>query len=355
MTGFANLWDKRRNNDYNYIDSVISEYFDMGGVGVNYYRYLGVHDQGEQDDFSQPSKAKNKRQGIRQIQDMFFQENRDRHYDTNPYEVKVVYNMNDAEFDVRQFGMFIQADTLYIYVHMLDIVKQIGRKPINGDVLEMVHMREDTYLEETDYAINKFYVVQDVNRASTGWDPTWRSHIFRLKIKPMTDSQEFNDILSIEDETSGLDLRKLISDFDARTELTNANLKQAIHNVPYRNFENYQLYVFDNTETGLDYPWIWCGDGIPPNGAKLAYKGKEFPSDAKTGDWFLHTGYSPNILFQNNGGNWIEREVDWRMKWESATRILHTYTNNANRTHIGNRCFNEKQPLYKALTPRGKN
>lgn len=356
MVDKANFWEPRKNDDYNYIDDIISEYFSHGGVGANFYKYLGVHDQGEQDDASQPSKAKSKRKGINQIQDMFFQENRDRHYDTDPYEVKIIYNMNDAEFDVRQFGMFIQADTIYVFVHMNDLARQIGRRPINGDVIEMVHMREDIYLdEELEHAANKFYVIQDVNRASGSWDPTWRPHIFRLKLKPMNDTQEFNDILSMTDESSGLNVRDLISDFNARTELTDQNLKQARHNVPFRNFETYQLYVFDSSETGLDYPWVWAGDGIPPNGGKLAAKGTEFPSTANKGDWFLNTSIEPNVLFQYTGSAWKPREVDLRMKWEAATRILHSFINNDNMTKMDDGCFEEKLPVYKAVRPRGRN
>lgn len=356
MAGLANFWDNRRNDDYAYIDSTVEEYFNLGGVGVNYYKYIGVHDQGEQDDYSQPSKAKSKKTGVKEIQDLFFQENRDRHYDTNPYEVKMIYNMTDVDFDVRQFGLFIQADTIYIYVHMRDVVKKLGRKPMNGDVLEMVHMREDTYLDENeDYAINKYYVIQDVARASSGWSPTWRAHIFRLKLTPMTDSQEFDDIMKIEDENSGLDLKSIVSDFGNRMEATEENLKEARHQVPYRNFENYHIYILESKDTGLDYPYVWCGDGIPPNGAKLSYKGKEFPTNAKKGDYFLHLGLEPNILFQYDGGRWIEKETNFRLKWQAATRLLHTFLNNDNITHLDDGCIPEKQPINKVIRPRGGN
>lgn len=356
MVDSANLWDPKKKLDYQFIDNQVSEYFNFGGVGVNYYKYLGVYDQGENGDATQPSTAKSKRKGIKQIQDLFFQENRDRHYDINPYEVKMVYNMNDTEFDVRSFGMFIQADTIYVFVHMNDLAKMIGRRPIIGDVIEMSHLREDIYLDEdTDYATNKFYVIDDVNRAAAGFSPVWRAHIFRLKLKPMKDSQEFNDILSIEDEKSGLKIKDLISDFNVRTELTNDSLEQAVFNVPYRNFETYHIYVFDSEDTGLDYPWVWAGDGIPPNGGKLAGKGKSLPKTAKKGDWFLNTSLNPNVLFKYDGVSWKPREVDFRMKWEAATRILHSFINNDNVTKLDDGCIDEKQPIYKLVRPRGRN
>lgn len=355
MVNMMNLWDPRKTDDYKFIDNEIEDYFNLGGVGMNFYKYVGIHDQGENNDSTQPSKAKSKKKGIKQIQDLFYQENRDRNYDTNPYEIKAIYNMNDVEFDIRQFGMFIEADTIYIYVHMNSVWKKIGRKPIPGDVLEMVHMREDISLEEEDFAINKYYAIQEVSRAASGWDPSYRPHIWRIKIKPMADSQEYNDILSMEDEKSDLNIRDLISNFNAKMEVSEESRKQAEYNVPYRNFDSWHIYVMDSANTGKDYPWIWAGDGIPPNGAKLAGKGSSFPSDSKDGDWWLLTSVNPPKLFKHEGSSWSDKGVDLRMKWESAHRILHSFINNETITHMDDGCFKEKQPVFKAMTPRGKN
>ena len=42
---------------------------------------------------------------------------------------------------------------------------------------------------------NKFYVVEDANRASEGFSQSWWPHIWRVKVGPMTDTQEFQDIM----------------------------------------------------------------------------------------------------------------------------------------------------------------
>jgi len=43
--------------------------------------------------------------------------------------------------------------------------------------------------------VRKFYQIEDANRASEGFSPTWWPHIWRVKISPIVDSQEFSDLL----------------------------------------------------------------------------------------------------------------------------------------------------------------
>ena len=50
------------------------------------------------------------------------------------YIVRGIYNVQDADFNLSQFGMFLQNDTLFLTVHLNDIVERIGRKPMSGDV-----------------------------------------------------------------------------------------------------------------------------------------------------------------------------------------------------------------------------
>ena len=66
--------------------------------------------------------------------------------------------------------MFLQNDTLFLTVHLNDIVERIGRKPMSGDVIEFPHMKEDYSLDESvPIALKRYYVVEDVNRAAEGF------------------------------------------------------------------------------------------------------------------------------------------------------------------------------------------
>lgn len=365
------LWDRQKNDDYRFVDAQVREMFRIGGVEVLLHRYVGVIDQGDTGDATQPGAATSTKQGISQIQDLFFLENRDRAYDPNVYEMRCAYNMQDTEFDIRQFGLFLEADTLYVEFHINDVLEKINRKLISGDVLEFPHLRDDALLDEDLPAVNKYYVVQDVARAAGGWGPEWRPHIFRVKIKPLTNSQEFSQILDGEvtdanGDDTGFDLRDLISDFRDEIGISDAIAEQAEADAPYRNFQTAQFYVVPGDEKGSQYPWIFAGDGKPPNGAQLAASGKSFPDEAQDGDWFLHTGMDPNVLYQfvgqptdsmgqptgSTGGVWERREVDLRKKWQAAHRILQSFINNDNVDTIGGQEVKEKTMISKAILPR---
>ena len=110
--------------------------------------------------------------------------NRDRRYADDVYVVRGIYNVQDQDFNLSQFGMFLQNDTLFLTVHLNDIVERIGRKPMSGDVIEFPHMKEDYSLDESvPIALKRYYVVEDVNRAAEGFSQTWWPHLLRLKMK----------------------------------------------------------------------------------------------------------------------------------------------------------------------------
>lgn len=344
----SGLWDPKKNDDYIFIDETIREMFEMGGVGIFVHKYLGIHDQGPDSPIHQTGSNSET-----SIQDLLFLENRDRKYDPNIYEIYGVYNMQDTEFDIRQFGLFLEADTLYLEFHLNECLEKLGRKLMSGDVLEFPHLRDDALLDEDAPAINKFYSIEDVSRAAGGWSPIWRPHVLRVKIKPLTDSQEFSDILDQEVEGgAGQTIRDIISDFRDVIGISDSLAEMAEADVPFRNFQTAQFYVVPGDEMGCQYPWIFAGDGKPPNGAQLAGRGSAFPEDGQEGDWYLRTDYEPNVLFQHNGKGWARREVDLRRKWSAAHRILESFINNNHQTTIDGETFAEKQALSKVLKPR---
>lgn len=347
------MWDPRKNDDYRFLDDVIDEMFEMGGVGILVHKYLGPQSE-DGTDASLPG-----RNGTKEthIQDMLFLENRDRNYAPDVYELYGVYQMQDTEFNIMQFAMFTDADSFYLEFHLNDSIRKLGRKMMSGDVLEMPHLRDDALLDEDAPAINKFYVVQDVNRASSGYSPTWFPHILRVKVKPLTDSQEFNQILGAEatdanGDPMGFDLRSIISDFRDQIKVSDAVVEAAESAVPFRNFETAHFYVVPGDENGSQYPWIFAGDGRPPNEAAEAGSGTHFPDDPQEGEWFLRTDMDPYVLFKRVGKMWRREEVDYRKKWQAAHRILETFLNNTSQTTINGDTFAEKQPLSKVVRPK---
>lgn len=182
------LYRPEKSKDYKFLDHTIYEMFQVGGVDVYVHKYIGPMDP------SDPSKAL----GEATIQDVLFLENRDRKYDQNIFTIRGHYQTQDIDFNLSQFGLFLQNDTVFMTVHINNSVDLIGRKIISGDVFELPNLKEEYFLEsEKIYikAIKKFYVVEEINRAAEGFSATWYPHLYRIKLKPLVDSQEFKDLL----------------------------------------------------------------------------------------------------------------------------------------------------------------
>jgi hypothetical protein len=130
------------------------------------------------------------------IQDLLLLENRDRIYDADVYNLRGVYNHQDIDFDLTQFGLFLNNDTLFITFHYNDMIDTLGRKIMNGDVLEVPNLKDYNPLNAAiPLPLPKYYVVQDADFATEGMSQTWLPHTWRVKATPMTNNQEFKDIL----------------------------------------------------------------------------------------------------------------------------------------------------------------
>jgi hypothetical protein len=192
------LYKPERGQDYTFIDRQISEMFQAGGTDVYLHKYLGPKNP-ETGTAAEPVYAT---QSVTNIQDLLFLENRDRKYDQEIYRIRGLYNVQNIDFNLSQFGLFIDNDTLFMTVHINDFIKYIGRKPISGDVLELPHLRDDFALGDFDVTLPRYYVIEDVGRASEGFSATWYPHLYRLKLRKITDNQQFADILTKPVDTS---------------------------------------------------------------------------------------------------------------------------------------------------------
>lgn len=181
------LYKPEKGNDYKFIDRQIYEMFQVGGTDVLVHKYLGPADPGDPNQATSPTT----------IQDVLFLENRDRKYDSSIYQIRGVYSVQDIDFNLSQFGLFLQNDTIFLTIHINNSVETLGRKIMSGDVIELPHLKDDFALNDFKMSLKRYYVVEDVNRAAEGFSVTWYPHLYRLKCKPILDSQEFKDILDL--------------------------------------------------------------------------------------------------------------------------------------------------------------
>ena len=386
------LWkDGAHTNDYRFFDRRIKEMFTAGGTGINVHKYLGIQSQGQSDDPSQPNYVEPDPLGI---QDFLFLENRDRKYDQDIYSLRGIYSVTDTDFDLSQFGLFLANDTLFITLHENDMVNNIGRKLMPGDVIELPHLTDYSALDESvELSLKRYYVVQEGTRPSEGFSPTWWSHLWRIKCTPLVDSQEYNDILNVlqkdkdGNETTNT-LRDLLSTYNKELEISNKVVAAAEAEVPESGYKTDQYYVVptgpdgtplepkgvnaddtqlnaDNTDASADakritpqntnaYSGYLVGDGLAPNGENVTM-GTSFPSNAQEGDFVLRLDFLPNRLFRYNGSRWVKIEDDVRSKLTPGTGNTQRdgFINNTG-TFIAddNTIQNSRQSLSEALKPR---
>lgn len=195
------LYRPEKTNDFKFADRTIYEMFQVGGVDVYIHKYIGpVNPDNNSATATNPQYDAVKETNI---QDLLFLENRDRKYDPDIYVIRGHYQVQDTDFNLSQFGLFLQNDTIFMTVHISSSVDAIGRKIMPGDVFELPNLKDEYALNDFKSALKRFYVVEDVNRAAEGFSATWYPHLYRLKLKPIVDSQEFKDILDRpEDEDS---------------------------------------------------------------------------------------------------------------------------------------------------------
>lgn len=200
------LYKEEKGLDYTFIDRQISEMFQVGGTTCYLHKYIGpkIPTEGTADQPIYNSID------IVNIQDLLFLENRDRKYDAEIYKIRGIYNVQNIDFNLSQFGIFIDNDTLFMTIHINDFIKYIGRKPISGDVLELPHLRDEFALNDYDFSLPRYYVIEDVGRASEGFSATWYPHLYRLKLKKVSNNQQFADIFN---KPVGEDIDKFVGDY----------------------------------------------------------------------------------------------------------------------------------------------
>lgn len=329
------LWKPEKGNDYYYIDRAVREQFDIGGTGVLVHKYIG------------PKKSDSEGNPVptdeTTIQDVLFLENRDRKYDQDIYELSGVYNVSDSDFDLSQFGLFLQSDTIFITLHLNDMIARIGRRIMSGDVIELPHQLDDTALDldGTKKPIKKMYVVQEASRGSEGYSQTWWPHIWRVKCTPLTDSQEFKDIIGDPNDPDSIAANQ--TSLNKALEITDTNLEAAIASSPTLEPDTSMLV------NGREAPAVWdYGCDIPT--------GDTFPQQPVQGQMFLRTDFEPNRLFEYRNNRWFRRydNVDITT-WESRTLNAGPFIHNPRTTVVGDSEFAERQAISKVITPKADN
>jgi hypothetical protein len=396
------LYRPEKGADFRFLDRIINEQFQVGGTDVFIHKYLGPNSPAE-GDASPANPNQNNSIGELGIQDLILMENRDRHYEPDVYVLRGIYEMTDVDFNLSQFGLFLQNDTVMLMFHLKGCVDTIGRKIMSGDVVELPHQKDEYALDNAAVALKRFYVVQDVTRPARGYSQTWYPHLVRAKCVPLIDSQEFKEILDGDAGAGdGSTLRDLLSTYQVNMDINNQIIAQAEADAGLSGYDTQHLYTIPTKDDGsvdvadasisdidvsndsyaMDasfvlnspnknmYVGYLTGDGIPPNGAPYGF-GITFPSSPINGQFYLRTDYMPNRLYRWDGGHWVKYEDNVRMTLNNfgnedvasgafvGKQVRQTqksgFINNTNTATIAGEIIQERQALSKALRPKADN
>ena len=397
------LYRPEKGNDFKFLDRIIYEQFQVGGTDVFVHKYLGPVDP--EDGTATPG-VPTQTNPIPElgIQDLVLMENRDRNYEPNIYALRGIYQMQDLDFNLSQFGIFLNNDNIFMHFHLRGSVDTLGRKIMAGDVIELPHLKDEYALNDLSIALKRFYVVQDVTRAASGFSQTWYPHLLRVKCVPITNSQEYSQIFDQEQYDSQGNavgtLADVLSTYNQSIAINDAIIAQAELDAPTSGYDTAQLYVLpykddgtlnledtsnidvdaSNENASIDaslilkspkkdmYVGYLTGDGTPPNGAPYGF-GISFPTAGVVeGQFFLRTDFYPNRLFRWNGNNWMMYEENVRMTLtntpddaqpadNTTTRQTQRtgFINNNNTATIAGEIVQERQALSKVLKPKADN
>ncbi len=362
------LYKPEKGNDYKFIDRQISEMFQAGGTDIYLHKYLGPKNPTE-GTADQPVYDVIKETNI---QDLLFLENRDRKYESEIYKLRTIYAVQQTAWNLSQFGLFIDNDTVNISVHINDVVTTIGRKPMPGDVFELPHMKDLFALNDLNFGMPRYYVVEDVTLESQGYSVTWYPHLYRLKCKRIVDAQQFADILDkpgtdADGNPTEQSLREILSIHNKELEINDAIVQQAESDASKSGYETRQFYTLavdpttgkpvlntaDSTDINAStissvtnalnassnngvpvrtgYTGYLVADGFPSNGYEFGF-GIQFPESPIKDDFYLRTDFLPNRLFRFDGSRWVKVEDAVRMNMtntDSRNTLKTSFINNS--------------------------
>ena len=188
---------------------------------------------------------------INNIQDLFFNENRDRDYGLEPILLKAQYTASDSIMDLSKFGLNI-LDQYSFTVSFAAMVQALGRPIVTGDIVEVIpEMQYDHNLKP----IRKFVEVTDTGWAAEGYSTAWKPTVYRFAAQPALPSQETRDIFGT------LDTQKyLVAD-----SIFSNGIGQQLDTTPLTQMEEIIKAAADAVpETGSDDQRTTIGQPLPP-------------------------------------------------------------------------------------------
>jgi hypothetical protein len=277
------------------------------------------------------------------IQDLFYNENRDRDYAKVPINIKAQYQISDSITDLSKFGLNILDQYSFIVSYPV-MVQLLGRPIVTGDIIEVVpELQYDQNLKP----VRKYVEVTDTGWASSGYSSTWSPSLYRFAAQQALPSQETRDIFGTLDTQKYLTADSFLADLGSTggqldtTPLTQTEeiIKTAQQAVPETGDDMGVSVAGVPEHQALDpvnlkgqpepvnnfKQNLYIEDGLPPNNQPYG-EGFILPetTTASDGDWFRlyypeATNIAPRLYrFSALKNKWLFMEQDRRTNSNSA-------------------------------------
>jgi hypothetical protein len=266
-----------------------------------------------------------------------------------------------------------------------------------------MHLKDfDSLDTSVPYALKRYYVVSEATRAAEGFSATWWPHLWRVKLQPLVDSQEYKDILdklsaSSDPFAGNIDantnpsISSVLSTYNKYMNINEAIIEQAEIELPKSGYDTSRFYTVPGVDLTLGDPsginvagnanvdassntvttdegrlspnykigGYNVGDGTAPNGLNVSM-GVAFPGNSISGDYFLRLDFVPNRLFRFDGSRWVRVEDSVRTSVTPGdpTNLTqrNVYVNNTGTyTDMRGNVHPQRQSLSKALKPGADN
>jgi hypothetical protein len=280
---------------------------------------------------------------INNIQDLFFNENRDRDYAIEPVMMKVQYNPTDSISDLAKFGLSI-LDQYAFTASFATMVQTLGRPIVAGDIIEVT---PEVQWDQNLKPIRKFLEVTDTGWASEGFSTGFKPTLYRFAASPALPSQETRDIFGTMDTQKYLIADSVLTgaatgyepplDTTPLTQLEEI-IKNASNKVPETGSDEGRNVIVPipssapqanakgnvTIEAVKPKPSIYIEDGLPPGGEPYG-EGFKLPEPGTNldGDYFRlyyppESQIAPRLYrFSSVKNRWIFLEQDRRGQYSS--------------------------------------
>jgi hypothetical protein len=296
---------------------------------------------------------------INDIQDLFFNENRDRDYAPVSLQLKCQYSPIDSISDLSKFGLQI-LDQYSFTCSFNTMVAVLGRPIITGDIIEV---RPDLQYDQNLLPVRKFLEVTDTGWAAEGYATAWRPTLYRFSAQQALPSQETRDIFGTIDTQKYLTTDSILADgvgdqidttpltiseeiakqaakavpevgSDDQTSTIGAVLPRV--QLPVNEHGNPPAAPFDGTQGN------YIEDGLPPNGEPYG-EGSRLPDVTTVNDGDYFRLYYPQNLeiaprlyrYSAYKNRWLYVETDRRGQYSSTKPSVRKILDSSTRVGLG--------------------